>query len=202
MNATTVSHNRSQNGRPSSHFVGAQIAARDMSTDALMAWVEVLAIDMEDRDPDWPGPVGRFIAGERHHAAMAELDRRVRIFSMPDSKASAYARDREHWAALARTVRESVSVPEVLALVGCHIRMTGTNRPQGGTEFHSDCPVCRDGVDRLVSWDGPNGRAWCRKCRWSADVIAIAQGLMPGCEHFRDAVKTLAKLAIAGERSA
>ena len=175
------------------------IEARALSTDAIMAELEVLALDISDPDPDWPGDIGRWLAGERLRAFEAELDRRARIWSMPASTAAKYAEDCDAWAHLARTVRETVSVPEALLLVGCAPTRAGTRR-NGEAEYHGPCPQC-GGTDRLVSWDGPRSRCWCRRCDWRANVITIMQAHFPGCAHFRDAVRTLANLALlAGER--
>ncbi len=171
----------------------AEIDARGYSSDALLAYREVLRTDAEDPDPVWPGETGRYIARERLQAVEAELDRRVRLSSLPASKAAKTAKEYEQWAELARAVRETVFVPDILRLIGCHIAQSGTSRDR--SEYHSDCPVCREGDDRLVSWGGPNGRCWCRRCGWSADVIAVAQSFVPGCKHFRDALKALARLA-------
>jgi hypothetical protein len=167
----------------------AQVDCRSWSTDQLLAALEVVNLDIEDPDDAWPGDVGRHLAGERRRAYEVEVERRVRIVSIPGSKAAKYTRDFEEWAELARTVRELVSVPEVLLLIGYP-------PTRAGNEYHGPCPVCRDGVDRLVSWDGPNSRCWCRRCGWKASgAISVAMSFMPGCQHFRDAVRSLARLA-------
>ncbi len=186
---------------PSTIFCDAQVEARAWSTDQLLAGIEVCALDVEDPDPEWPGETGRWMAGERLRAYGAELERRTRIIRLPDSKAARYARDHEHWAELARTVRDIVSVPDVLLMVGCPPSRTGASR-QGETEHHGPCPACGDGTDRLVSWNGPRSRCWCRRCGWRGDAISTLQEFYPGLQHFRDAVRFLAGLAaLPGGRS-
>ncbi len=189
MNATSVSHNHPPTATPDDHFFrDAQVDCRDWSTDQLLAALEVVNLDLEDLNPLWPGDVGRYIASERKRAYENELDRRVRIFSLPNSQAKQYSQDRDQWTRLAREVRQRVEVPEVLHLIG----YPTTKR---GNEYHGPCPACRDGVDRLVSRGGPDGRVWCRKCGWKGDAIAIVQSFVPDCSHFRDAVTFLADLA-------
>ncbi len=179
---------------PSTIYRDAEVTARSLSTDALLAEAEVFAIDAQDPNPEWPGETGRWLAAERLRAYEAELARRTRIIRLPESKAATHARDHERWVDLARTVRDIVSVPDVLLLVGCPATRTGTSR-QGETEYHGPCPACGDGTDRLVSWDGPRSRCWCRRCGWRGDAIAIMQSFFPGMSHFRDAVRFLAGLA-------
>jgi len=156
-----------------------------MSSDELLAWLEVLALDCADPDPDWPGPVGRHLAGERLRAAEQELERRTRLFAMPESKARRYAANHEDWAALAREVREHVDCAEVLLLIGFPPR-------QVGRELHGPCPACRDGDDRLLV---RQHICWCRVCGTKMDAISIVRSFMPGLSGFRDAVRFLADLA-------
>jgi hypothetical protein len=193
MSRTNYTMSRSSGSEKSTVYQETEIDARHCSSDALMAYAEVFRADAEDPDPEWPGELGRFNAGERLRAIEAELARRDRISTLPASRAAIAAKEHEKWAELARIVRETVFVPDVLILIGCHVRPGGNGRQR--PEFHSDCPVCQEGDDRLVSWGGPSGRCWCRKCGWSADVITVAQSFLPGCEHFRDALKVLARLA-------
>ncbi len=186
---------------PSTVYRDAEVEARSLSTDALLAALEVFALDAEDPHPTWPGETGRWFAAERLRAFETELERRVRIIRLPDSQAAKYAKDYEQWVELARTVREVVSAPDVLLLVGCPPTRTGSSR-HGETEHHGPCPSCGDGTDRLVSWDGPRSRCWCRRCGWRGDAIAVAQAFLPGCSHFRDAVRYLASLhALSGAQS-
>jgi len=185
MNATSLSHNRPPTATPDGIFVDAQVTARAMSTDELLSWLEVLLLDMEDLDPVWPGPVGRELATERHRAAGAELDRRVRIFAMPGSKAAMYAADRETWAQLAREVRERVDCAEVLLLIGYPPRTVGR-------EVHGGCPQCGEGDDRLLV---RRDKVWCRRCGLKTDAIGLVRSFMPGEAGFRDAVMFLTRLA-------
>jgi hypothetical protein len=170
---------------PSQSFCEAQVDARAMSTDELMAWLEVLTLDIEDPDPDWPGPVGRDLATERHRAASAEFERRLRIFAMPGSKAAKYAGDREQWAQLAHDVRERIDCAEVLLLIGYPPR-------QVGREMHGPCPACGAGDDRLLV---RQQRCWCRQCGAKLDAVSLVRSFMPGLNGFRDAVRFLANLA-------
>lgn len=191
---SAVSHKATVNNSPpieSAVLREARVIVRGFSMDAIKEGLAVASVDAEDSDE-----TVRFYGRERLRALEEEFERRVRIISVPGSKAAEYNRDYEEWAQLASEVRERVTVPEVLALIGCHIRSSGTNRKTGETEFHSDCPACRDGVDRLVSWDGPNSRCWCRRCDFGpADTIAVTRSFVPGCQGFRDAVKFLSSLA-------
>jgi hypothetical protein len=159
-----------------------EVAARAMSTDELMAALEVVAIDLERGDLD---DVAAFNARERKRALDADLQARVRIFSMPGSTAAKYAADRETWADLAREVRLRVDCAEVLALVGYPPRRIGQ-------ELHGGCPACAAGDDRLLV---RHDRVWCRRCDWRGDVIAIVRSFMPGVPGFRDAVRFLTRLA-------
>ncbi len=174
---------------PSAIYRDAEVEARSLSTDALLAGIEVCALDVEDPDPEWPGETGRWLAAERIRAYEAELERRTRIIRLPDSKAATYARDHDAWLELARTVRETVPISEVLLLVGY------PPSRHGETEYHGPCPACGDGTDRLVSWDRPRSRCWCRRCGWRGDAISTLQEFYPGLSHFRDAVRFLAGLA-------
>jgi len=189
----SVSHTSPEIGSPPDHtFIDAQVTARAMSTDELLAWLEVLLLDIEDMDPGWPGPVGRELATERHRAAEAELARRTRIFAMPGSTAATYAADRETWAQLAHEVREHVDCAEVLLLLGYP--------PRGiGREMHGGCPACGEGDDRLLV---RRDKVWCRRCGLKTDAIGLVRSFMPGLSGFRDAVKFLADLAaVSGGRS-
>ena len=168
--------------------------ARDKSPDALAQWRDVLTVDVADPDPDYPGPVGRHLAAEGLRAVDAELARRERVARVAGGVATRADRDHDGWRDLARIVSERVAVPDVLTACGQTMTPAGHNGRRGAMEYAGACPVC-GGSDRLRSWDGPHGRAWCRVCGWSADVIAVAQSLAPGCAHFRDAVRWLATLA-------
>ncbi len=172
----------------------AEVEARSLSTDALLAGIEVFALDIEDPDPEWPGATGSWLAAERLKAFETELERRVRIIQLPDSKAARFAKDSEHWAALARDVRETVSITEALLLIGIAPVTTGN-------EAHSACPWC-GGADRFVSWDHPRPRYWCRQCDRRGNAIDLVMAHYAGMSHFRDAVKFLASLAsLTGGRS-
>jgi hypothetical protein len=162
-----------------------------MSSDELLAWLEVLALDCADPDPDWPGPVGRHLAAERKRAGELELDRRTRIFSMPESAARRYAQGHEDWVALAREVREHVDCAEVLLLIGYPPR-------QVGRELHGPCPACGEGNDRLLV---RQHMCWCRVCSTKMDAISLVRSFMPGLSGFRDAVRFLADLATLEARS-
>jgi hypothetical protein len=186
MNATSVSHKTETTYTPPDEiFIEAQVAARAMSSDELLAWIEVLALDCADPDPNWPGPVGRHLAGERLRAVEAELERRTHIFAMPGSTAARYAADRETWAQLAHEVRERVDCAEVLLLLGHPPRTVGR-------EMHGPCPACGEGDDRLLV---RREKVWCRQCGLKTDAIGLVRSFMPGLAGFRDAVRFLARLA-------
>jgi len=182
----TVSHRQSPNAIPTDdYFRDAQVDCRGWSTDALLAALEVVNLDLEDLNPLWPGDVGRYIASERKRAYEAELARRTRIFAMPGSTAARYAADRETWAALAREVRERVDCAEVLLLIGYPPRTVGR-------EMHGGCPACGGRDDRLLV---RHDRVWCRRCEMKTDAIGLVRSFMPGLAGFRDAVRFLTRLA-------
>ncbi len=174
----------------------AQVEARSMSTDALLQWRDVLALDVVDPDPDYPGPTGRYLASERLAAVHAELVRREQLANTAPHLVQANDRTHEAWLDLARTVKERVDLPGLFHLLVGSTRPAGRNGRRGAPEFSASCPAC-GGENRLRLWGGPDGRAWCRQCRWSADVVALAQAYAPGCAAFRDAVKWLATIATA-----
>ncbi len=172
----------------------AQVESRSMSTDALLQWRDVLALDVADPDPDYPGPIGRYLASERLAAVDAELARREQLANTAPHLIQANTRTHEAWCDLARTVRERVDLPEVFYTLVGPVRPAGRNGRRGAPEFSASCPAC-GGENRLRLWGGPDGRAWCRQCRWSVDVVALVQAYAPGSAAFRDAVKWLANIA-------
>jgi len=171
--------------------------ARHMSPDALAAWRDVLAVDVADPDPDYPGPTGRHLAAERLRAVDGELARRERVARIAGGAATPADRAHEDWRELARVVSERVAVPDVLIACGVPMHPVGYSARRGAVEYAGPCPLCA-GTDRLRAWHGPDGRCWCRRCSWSADAIAVAQSLAPGCQGFRDAVQWLATMAGPG----
>ncbi len=160
------------------HYREARADARLCSVDAVMAFRSVFKDDAADPDL---GPTERFMAQERFCAFDDELNRRVRIIQMNPKAAAKLTREYEDWAELAEVVKQRVSVREVLELAGFHI----TDERSG--EAHAPCPLC-GGHDRLVIWPR---KAWCRKCRWNPDAIAVAMSYLPNCTTFRDAVRFL-----------
>ena len=175
----------------------ALLACREMSTDALLAAADALSFTVADPDPELPGEVGRILAAERLRAVRTELDRRERLHRIGRGVPSPADERYAGWQALARLVRERVEVPDVLRLAGFDVQPAGRNHRRGASEYGSSCPACGGG-DRLRSWAGPNGRAWCRRCQWGGDVVLVAQSLLAGCASFRDAVRELARMAGAG----
>lgn len=176
----------------------AQADVRWYSLDALEASRETFRSITEDQEAH---TFERFNAEERLRAFNGELARRERVARVSDGTATRHdqTHDQTHdaWTELAKVVKERVSVPEILELAGVPMRRTGTSR--GRDEFHGPCPVCRDGVDRLMAWSGTNGRVWCRQCHWSGDVISAAS-LIVGTGQFRDCVRYLAGLGVPGGR--
>lgn len=162
-----------------------QVAVRAMSMDEKMASLEVVLTDLERGDLD---DTGRVFALKRKRVLEEDIEQCIRILAVPDSRAAKYAADREAWAELAREVRQRVDIAEVLLLVGFPPR-------QIGRELHGPCPACRDGDDRLLVRSGPEGRCWCRRCGFRGDAISVVRSFMPGMSGFRDAVRTLARLA-------
>lgn len=178
-------------------FRDALIDARELSTDALLAINDTQVFIEHDQDPDFPGEVGRFLASERRRAIRTILDQRDRLAA---GNPTLTRTDDAHYAAwrdLAGLVRERVEVPRIFDEANYLLRQAGHNGRRGVGEWAGACPLC-GGTDRLRVWAGSNGRAWCRQCAWSADVITVTQSLIPGCQHFRDAVRWLAELAGPG----
>jgi hypothetical protein len=147
-----------------------------------MASRDVFRDDASDPDLD---ETARYMAAERFRAFDDELNRRIRIIQLDPKTAARRTREYEDWRALADDVKRRVTVREVLELCGFPI----TDERSG--EAHAPCPVC-GGHDRLVIWPT---RCLCRQCRWSADALAVAMSYLPGCTHFRDAVRLLDDLA-------
>ncbi|MDP9354535.1 MAG: hypothetical protein M3R02_04500 [Chloroflexota bacterium] len=174
----------------------AQLDARAMGSDALLTWRDVLALDAADPDPDYPGPVGRYLATERLAAVETELLRREQLAQATPRLVRAQTQTHNAWRDVARVVRERVEVPDLFHALAGPIAPAGRNSRRGAPEYSASCPAC-GGEDRLRLWGGPDGRAWCRQCNWSADVIALAQSFAPGCAGFRDAVTWLATIAHA-----
>ncbi len=177
---------------PNETYRDALVDARQLSTDALLSLTDALSFEVADDDPDWPGAIGRYLAGERLRAVRTELERRIRLVATGKvaNAGQTYAR----WRDLARVIRDRVEVPLVFQLAGYELRPAGRNGRRGVAEYAGPCPVC-GGTDRLRVWAGPNGRAWCRHCRWSADALTAAQSLFG--EGFRDTARRLA--AYVGE---
>lgn len=166
----------------------ALIDARSYSTDALLAFADVLTLDAIDPDPDWPGPVGRELASERLRAVRTELERRDRLARIAAEVPTPHDRRYAAWRELAQLVRERVDIVEVFDRCGYHLHDVGSH------EAHAACPLC-GGVDRLVIRRDPPARVWCRQCAWSGDIITLTMSLVAGREQFRDAVRWLAELA-------
>lgn len=177
--------------RTSTVFLDACADARNATSDVLTAGIELF--ELSTRDPD-ASDVERHLASERLAAFEQELDRRDRVSRLTPGQASRSAREHRAWTALARAVRERVEVPGILVMAGVPMTRTGTSR--GREEWHGACPICATGKDRLVAWAGPNGRVWCRRCRWSGDVVAVVS-LIVGPD-FRASVAYLAELAGLG----
>ncbi len=172
-----------------------QVEARQLSTDALLQWADVLRLDLADNDPDYPGEVGRLLASDRLEVVEAELSRREQLASQAPHIVRANSQAYELWLEVAREAKARVGVPDLFhALVG-PIKPAGRNGPRGGVpEFSASCPAC-GGEDRLRLWGGPNGQAWCRQCGWKADAIALVQSFAPGCSTFREALTWLTGIA-------
>lgn len=166
----------------------AALAARELSTDALLSFADALSFTIADDDPVFPGPVGRRLAGERLRAVREEIARRERLARVHSGLASPSDRSYEAWRTLAAMERERVDIRAVFEAAGWKLA------DEGPTEAHASCPAC-GGTDRLVIRFGPPARCWCRRCDWSADVITLAQSIIPGCHTFRDAVRVLAEIA-------
>lgn len=180
--------------REGAAFAEAAATARMLSTDALLACGDVLALDLAD--PDYgdaeTDAVARELAAERQRAVARELERRERLSRTSVGIASPSDARYEAWRELAREVRRRSNVADILRAAGWPLERAGRDRRRGGWEWSGPCPLC-GGSDRLRVFDGENGRAWCRQCLWSADAITAVQSLLPGCAEFRDAVRMLAE---------
>lgn len=181
----------------STTYRDALITARELSPDALLAIDDAQAAIEADPDPCFPGDVGRFNASERRRAIHTVLDQRDRLVAHDPTLKRWDDAQYAAWRDLARVVRERVEVPRIFDEASYQLQRAGHNGRRGVDEWAGACPLC-GGMDRLRVWAGPNGRAWCRQCGWSADVVTVTQSLIPGCQHFRDAVRWLAELAGAG----
>lgn len=181
---------RSYHDATASHvFIDARADARNTSRDALHAFAGTFAIIADDPEAD---PFERLNAGERLRAFSQEIADRDRVDRITKGAATRFDDDYEEWLDLAKGVKERVEVPDILQLAGLPMRRAGVSR--GRVEWCGPCPVCGEGDDRLRAWDGPNGTLWCRRCRWSTDVIGAASLIIPN-HHFRDCVRFLAEYA-------
>jgi hypothetical protein len=165
-----------------------EVAAVRWTVDQIDYRIEVLEENLA-LPPEWWGEVGILIAREELDVLLGERDRRKRARALLGGDASKRDRTRQAWVDLARMVKERVTIPEVLQLAAYPVRQTGAN------EWHSACPACGEGDDRLVIWTGVKPGAWCRRCENSFDAISLCQSLIPECGEFRDAVRFLARLA-------
>jgi hypothetical protein len=130
-------------------------------------------------------------ARPRLQAVNEALDRIDRVSRIARGVASTRDRIYLAWSELARVVRERVDLPELFAMAGWKLRKAGRSSRRGEDEYAGACPLC-GGSDRLRVWSGPNGRAWCRQCEWSADAIAVTRSIVLPGAGFRDAVSYLA----------
>lgn len=168
---------------PTRMYRAARIDAREYSTDALLALADTFAIDATDPDPGFPGPVGRFLASERLRACRDELARRERLYRLNTGVPSPADRRYEQWRSLAQLVRDRVDLVDVFEALAYHLHDVGPH------EAHAACLVC-GGADRLMVRRSSPGRAWCRQCGWSGDLISVAMSIRG--ESFRDALVWLA----------
>lgn len=77
-------------------------------------------------------------------------------------------------AGLARELRRVADITYPLHLAGWQ-----PVRTSAAGELAGACPLC-GGHDRFVVWPASSdrdGRAWCRRCRWVGDVIALYRDL-------------------------
>ena len=177
---------REASAPPSLAYREASIAVRFYSSDALQSFDDVFAIDEVDPDPSFPGEIGRYLAQQRRWAVCEELARRERLAVLNTSLPSPSDRRYQEWRELAQLVRERVDILEVFSREGYLLHDVGPR------EAHAACLIC-GGTDRLVIRRDPLARVWCRRCRWSTDVIGLTMSLRQ--EGFRDAVRWLAGLA-------
>lgn len=182
-----------------------------LCTDDELDWrCERYEIELATTEMRWAGvadpdvrastvELDRFLASERLRALLAEQELRRWARLAPDG-GNRYAERSAAWTELAREVAERTDIVELLTRSGYPLTRRGRDaRRSGGYEWNGPiCPNCGAGNDRLVVFDGPRGRAWCRNCRWSADSIAVAMTILQ-C-GFREAVAALAEaLAIRAE---
>jgi hypothetical protein len=161
--------------------------ARTLPADELMAVADALRSEiaswrsLPDLDDD-SRQVALILAGERLAACEAELTRREALAHVGVCRSPHADREFAAWRRLAEEVRRRVDCRDLLA------REAGWQPVrQGEREAAGPCPLC-GGHDRLVAWPD---RAWCRRCGWSGDVIALARAIWR-C-GFREAVRRLAQ---------
>ena len=76
---------------------------------------------------------------------------------------------------IAARVRREVDIRFPLDLIGW-----SPARTSAAGECSGPCPICPGGHDRFVVWPataGRDGRVWCRRCRYTADVIGLHRAL-------------------------
>jgi len=160
--------------------------ARTISLDQLRADHEIALTNLEDP----LDPVEAINDAVRVEIFERELDRCVRVFAVPGSRAATAAKDADAWDALRESVKSRVSIVEVLDLLGFAPRMIGR-------ELHGGCPICLTGDDRLLVVDDPGGgRCWCRFCGMRTDVIGLVRSCIPSASGYRDALTWLDDFAV------
>lgn len=189
--AEDSTHGRFQDTtRPSSIRREAADAARNLPADELAAIADALRAELAhwrglpDLD-DESRAVALHLAGERLAACEAELARREALARAGACRSPNGDAEFATWRALAAEVRRRTDVRELLA-----VELSWRPARQSDREAAGPCPLC-GGRDRCVAWAD---RAWCRRCGWSADAIAVAR-LARRC-GFRDAVRALAQEAV------
>ena len=111
--------------------------------------------------------------------AARELERRVRRHRAGNGPraVSPYARD---LSGIAARVRREMDIQVPLTRAGWR-----PSRVAARGELAGPCPFCPGGHDRFVVWPAGaapggrvrDGRVWCRRCGYSADVIGLARDL-------------------------
>lgn len=181
---------------------------RDWTADETTVYVrellsfELLALrDLRRTDvliPEWDDCESDDVARAIAHVQLAvierEIERRDRASRIEAGIASPTDIKYVAWADVAGSIRDTISVPDILHHLGWPTKRTGRDR-EGREEVHCACPFC-GGEDRFIAWGLPRSRWMCRHCSEgrAEDVITLWRNVHGGL-GFRATCEALAALA-------
>lgn len=151
------------------HLLSAGLSSAELVAIVEALTHERLAVLESGADETWLALIDGHLAGPRR-----ELERRSgndRGGIGPDPFPP-FSRD---LADIAARVRREVDIRYPLDLIGWV-----PARTSAAGECSGPCPICPGGHDRFVVWPataGRDGRVWCRRCRYTADVIGLHRAL-------------------------